>query len=95
MSFLPYKSTESEETNGSTAPVMRRPKNKDSNSNSNSAVRRISYLRATANDISEQNTEQINEMSANDSAQNHSQSDKGKDECDRNDDLQQFLEYLR
>lgn len=76
------------------APVMRRPKNRDSNSN-NSAVRRISYLRATANDMSEQETEQAHETSTNEvCAQNSSHSDKDKD-CDRNEDLQMFMEYLR
>lgn len=82
------------ESNGSTAPVMRRPKNKDSNSNSNSAVRRISYLRATANDIAEHSAETSAEMSASGSVQESSQSGKGK-ECDRNEDLQLFREYMR
>lgn len=85
---------EGAEANGSAAPVMRRPKNKDNNSNSNSAVRRVSYLRATANDIAEQGAEPPTELSANVSAPDNSQSDRGN-ECDRNEDLQLFMEYLR
>lgn len=52
--------TESEEINETTAPVMRRQKNANVNSAERS-VRRISYLRATANDISLQESEKVEE----------------------------------
>lgn len=51
---------ESEEINETTAPVMRRQKNINNNSAERS-VRRISYLRATANDISLQESEKVEE----------------------------------
>lgn len=53
-------STESDEINEATAPVMRRQKAVNNNSAERS-VRRISYLRATANDISLQESENVEE----------------------------------
>lgn len=52
--------TESDEGNETTAPVMRRQKTVNSN-NSERSVRRISYLRATANDISLQESDKVEE----------------------------------
>lgn len=57
---ISFAFAESEGNNETTAPVMRRQKNINSSNNERS-VRRISYLRATANDISLQETEKVQE----------------------------------
>lgn len=79
---------ESEEVNETTAPVMRRQKNVNSN-NSERSVRRISYLRATANDISLQESEKVEE------SVNEFKEEKPKEKSPLSEELNMLSQFLK
>lgn len=92
MKFTILYFAEAEESKECKVPVTLRSKN----NNNTSSVRRISYLRATANDISVQETESIGENIVETLVRDKDNDiiNKHKD-SDTNDELQQFVQYLR
>lgn len=78
------ESEATEETKETTAPVMRRQKTAHSNSTERS-VRRISYLRATANDMSLQESEKVAE----------SVEELKDDKTQLSDELQMLIQYFK